>query len=207
MRVYAEDIVSTEAEKASLAALRAAAGADDSVMERHCVRVFLIMEALAAQLGCRLDREVAVCASFLFEIGGYPLASSGDVYTRDGRRYAERLLSRFAWPNERLRRCLDAIERHHQLRPQWQFGAEVELLRRADLVDLAPAWFRGPLSRTWLRALAAQVPRVGLFAMIAGLVRHMLRERPGTIGDIFRPPPSAPARAVFAPTDGGKRSP
>jgi hypothetical protein len=184
----ADDLVSTAAERAALAALRQAVGAGDSVMERHCLRVFLILERLAALLSIEIDREVALCASFLFELGIYPLASTGDVYTTDGRRHAERILRPFGWPEARLRRCLDAVERHHQLRPQWSHGPEVELLRRADLVDAAPALFRGPLPRAWLRELFRQVPRAGLYRDLLALIFRMARERPGTMRWIFLPP-------------------
>ena len=134
----ADGLVSTAAESASLDALRKATGGPDTPMERHCTRVFLIMEQIAADLSLGIDREVALCASYLFEIGAYPLASTRDVYTRDGRRFAKRLLEPFGWPEMRLRLCLDMIERHHQLRSQRRYGAEVELLRRADLVDALP---------------------------------------------------------------------
>jgi hypothetical protein len=184
----ADDVVSTAAERASLAELRKAVDGPDSPMERHCLRVFLIMERIAAERSLAIDREVALCASWLFEIGGYALASSRDVYTRDSRRFARRLLERFGWPEARLQLCLDAIERHHQLRSQHRYGAEVELLRCADLVDAFPAFFRCGLSRAWLADLFRRVPRRGLYSAIVAAVLAMLRERPSTIPKIFLPP-------------------
>src|SRR5580765_5209486 len=112
----ADVLVSTAAERASLDALREATGAFDTPMERHCVRVFLMVERMAGDQSIAMDREVALCASFLFEIGAYPVAATGDVYTTDGRCFAKRLLEPFGWTEPRLRLCLDTIERHHQLR-------------------------------------------------------------------------------------------
>ena len=188
-RVLAEQIVSTEPEQVCLSALRHATGAAESPMERHCLRVFLIIERLASQRGIAIDREVVLCASLLFEIGAYAIASTHRVYTADGRRFAETLLQRFAWPDERLRVCLDAIELHHQLRPQWSRGAEVELLRRAVLIDAFPFVLRDGLSRAWLAQLFRQLPRRGLYLEILRGLCRMLRERPATIPGIFLPPP------------------
>jgi hypothetical protein len=184
----ADGVVSTAPERASLDALRKATGGIDTPMERHCLRIFLIMERIAAEHSIGIDREVALCASFLFEIGAYPLASTRDVYTSDGRRFAKRLLGPFGWPEARLRLCLDTIERHQQLRSQRRYGAEVELLRRADLVDAFPAVFRFGLSRAWLADLFRRIPRHGLYSMILAGVGAMLRERPATIPKIFLPP-------------------
>ena len=192
----ADAIVSTAAERASLDALRQATGAPDTPMERHCVRVFLMVERMAADQSIGIDREVAVCASCLFEIGAYRLASSEDVYTSDGRRFAKRLLEPFGWPEPRLRVCLDTIERHHQLRSQRQYGAEVELLRRADLVDAFPALFRFGLSREWLADLFRRIPRRGLYRTILAGVGGMVRERPATIPRIFLPPRADASPAV-----------
>ncbi len=186
--VTADDLVSTAAEAASLAALRRATGAVATTMERHCLRVFLMIERMASDGALAVDREVAFCASCLFDIGVYPVAATADVYTADGRRFARDLLEPFAWPAERLRRCLDAIERHHQLTSQWLHGAEVELLRRADLVDAFPRVFRFGLPRAWLDDLFRRVPRDGLYAEIGAAVGRMWRERRATIPRIFMPP-------------------
>jgi hypothetical protein len=184
----ADALVATAAERASLDALRRATGTPDTPMERHCVRVFLMVERMAAEQIMSIDREVALCASFLFEIGVYPVAATGDVYTSDGRRYAKRLLEPFGWPQPRLDLCLDTIERHHQLRSQRRYGTEVELLRRADLVDAFPAVFRFGLSRAWLADLFRRIPRRGLYRTILSGVGGMVRERPATVPRIFLPP-------------------
>jgi uncharacterized protein DUF6632 len=52
----ADAIVSTAAERASLDALRQATGAPDTPMERHCVRVFLMVERMAADQSIGIDR-------------------------------------------------------------------------------------------------------------------------------------------------------
>jgi HD domain len=193
-RTYADEVVSTPAEKAALEALRRVAGVRDTPMERHCLRVFLIIERLATERSIAIDRELALCVSLLFDIGVYPAVATRDVYTRDGRRFARQVLAPFSWPEARLHRALEAIERHHQVRAQWQHGAEVELLRLADLVDVLPAVFRFGLPGAWLDELARRLPRDGLFSSFLGpAVGAMLRQRPGTIPRIFLPPRPMPA--------------
>lgn len=187
MRLRADDVVSTDAERACLAALRDATRATDGPMERHALRVFLVAERLGAELGGPFDREVVLCASLLHDVGAYPLASTGGVYVTDGRLFAERTLTPFAWSSERLRVCLDAVEHHHELRRQWARGAEVELIRRADLVDVLPGLITFGLRRPWLRGLALAVPRRGIYGEVARIIGRLLRERPTTIPRIFFP--------------------
>ncbi len=63
--------------------------------------------------------------------------------------------------------------------PQGARGAEVELLRRADLIDLLSA---GTRSR-WLSGLAAAVPRDGVYREVGSIV---LREAlAGRLAPIF----------------------
>jgi hypothetical protein len=95
------------------------------------------------------------------------------------------VLAPFAWPQERLARCGEAIERHHALRAQWRLGPEVELLRRADLVDVSAGVVSYGLDRAWLRALFARVPRRGFYRGLGPLVVRMLRDRPLTAPRIF----------------------
>jgi hypothetical protein len=197
--LLAEDLISTSAEHAALAALRRTMGSVGSAMERHCLRVFLIIERLATMRGITIDREVALCASLFFDLGVSPVVATSDVYTIDGRRLARQVLARFAWTNVRLDRCLDAIERHHRLTSQWHRGVEVELLRRADLVDAFPAVFHFGLPRTWLAELFRRIPRNGLYPMLISAVWTMLRERPRTIPRIFLSSPSRRAAAQPAP--------
>jgi HD superfamily phosphodiesterase len=48
-------------------------------MERHSLRIFLIAQRLTAGLGRAFNREVALCAALLHDIGLYPHASDDDV--------------------------------------------------------------------------------------------------------------------------------
>ena len=134
----AEDLVNTETARAALAALREVTGEVGGAMERHCMRCFLLAERMAADRDLLVDHEVLLVAGLLHDIGLYDGASEGGVYVSDGRRFAARLLDgRPGWDERRTRLCLDAIERHHEVRSQWDAGAEVELIRRADLVELS----------------------------------------------------------------------
>jgi hypothetical protein len=103
----------------------------------------------------------------------------------DGRRLLEQVLTPFGWPPDRLALAGDAVERHHELRPQWNRGAEVELIRRADLIDLSGGMVRFGLGRAWLRDLFTRVPRAGVIPHIGRLVAHALRTRPLTMLEIF----------------------
>lgn len=184
---HADELATTPGERACLDALRAASGEVDEPMERHCVRQFLIAQELAARARSDIDRELLLCAAFLHDAGIYGSASTGDVYVSDSRRLGERTLAPFAWTPERLARCLDAIEQHHAMRPRWHMGTEVELMRRADLVDVAPRLVRFGLPREWLRDLFVSVPRDGLYRTIGSLLVHMVRERPRSMLRITRP--------------------
>jgi hypothetical protein len=183
----ADELVQTDAERACLAALRAATRETNGPMERHCVRQFLMSEKLAEQNALRVDREVLLCAALLHDIGLFPSVATKDVYVTDGRHCAERTLAPFGWQPERLARCLDAIEQHHELRSRWDWGAEVELIRRTDLVDVSRGLFSFGLPRDWLADLFRRVPRAGLYRMLAHEVGRMARDRPSTLPRIFRP--------------------
>ncbi len=141
------------------------------------------MERLATQASIWIDREVAACAALLHEIGLYEPAASGRFYLRHGRDSAQEIIDAFSWSDERRRRCLDAIELHHRLRAQWNAGAEVELLRLADLVDASRGVVTVGLDRSWLRSLFRAIERRGLQRE---LLRHSLRGAPcmtrGVIG-------------------------
>lgn len=176
-RLTADQAVQTDAERAALDRLRELTGASDGPMERHGLRLQLIVERLAQRRGVEVDREVVMCAALLHDAGGYPGAFTGGPYVTDGRRLAEAVLGSFAWEPERLRRCLDAIELHHHYRAQWDRGAEVELLRRADRIDLRP-----PLTG-WLREIARRVPRQGLYREVGKIVGRSARS--GTLAKIF----------------------
>jgi hypothetical protein len=181
----ADTACTTDAARACLARLRELAGAEAGPMERHGLRVYEIAGELARRRGLDVDREVLLCAAWLHDAGLYPGASSSDAYVVDGRRLAEREVAAFGWPEERVRLLGEAIERHHEVRPQWRRGDEVELLRRADLVELSAGHVRFGLDRPWLHDLFARVPRRGIYAEIGRLVGRALRERPATMATIF----------------------
>jgi hypothetical protein len=190
----ADALATTDAERACLNALRDATGTTDDPMERHCVRQFLIGERMAADRSLETDRELLLCATFLHDAGLYPTTSTGDVYVADSRRLAERTLAPFDWKPERLALCLDAIEQHHAQRSRWDWGAEVELIRRADLVELSRGLVNFGVSRSWLNQLFREIPRTGLYRVIAKalITEQRLRDLPR----IFTPPhePTGPRR-------------
>jgi hypothetical protein len=181
----ADTVSTTEASRACLEQLRELAEAPDSAMERHCLRVYEIAAELGRRRGISIDHELLACAAWLHDAGLYPAVATRESYVRDGRRLAERLLSPFEWAPERLTRLGDAIERHHELRPQWTRGAEVELVRRADLVDVSQGLVRLGLDRAWLRDLSRRIPRDGMVREIGRLVAIAARERPLTLPAIF----------------------
>jgi len=190
----ADELAATDAERACLAALREATGEVDDPMERHCVRQFLIAERIAADRGLDLDRELLLCATFLHDAGLFPSATTGDVYVADSRRLAERTLQPFGWEPDRLARCLDAIEQHHAQASRWKWGAEVELVRRSDLVELSRGLINFGVDRGWLRDLFRQIPRAGLYRLIATDLFRRDGRHPGNLIRIFRPP-SDPTRS------------
>ena len=123
----ADELTRTDAERACLDEVRRLAGTTGGPLENHNVRVFLIAERLADGRGLKVDREVLLCAAHIHDAGLYPGAATDASYVEDGGRLAQRLLAPYGWPPARLKRCKDAIERHHELRPQWKRGVEVEL--------------------------------------------------------------------------------
>src|SRR3954452_2498252 len=183
--VRADDLVGTAVERASLAEVRRLTGETDGPMERHGVRVFIAAEELARRRGTAIDREVMLVASFLHDLGLY-VDRGDEPYVTPSRVLAAPLTG--GWAPARARRCADAIEHHHQMSSQWHRGAEVELLRRADQVEVtAPALTAG-LPRAWLRALRRAVPPVGLHRQIAVLlVRHARERGLASLLRIFRP--------------------
>jgi hypothetical protein len=164
-------------------------------MERHTVRQFLIAERMAADRGLDVDRELLLCATFLHDAGLYPGVATDDVYTADGKRLAERTLAPFRWKPERLARCMDAIEQHHSPRSRWDWGTEVELVRRADLVEVTAGLVNFGVSRGWLRGLFREIPRTGFYRFIAAALWMEGKQHPGNIPRIFTPPsePTAPS--------------
>jgi len=185
-RLTADDLVSTATEREALERIRELTGDRDGPMERHGVRCYLICERLAARAGLDVDREVLLVAGLLHDIGLYDGASRNGVYVRDGREYTEELLrGQAGWNLERIRLCGDAIERHHEVRSQWGAGSEVELMRRADMVEVTGGLVDHGAGRGWIRGLWRAVPRDGIYAEIGKMVGKALRERPATIPQIL----------------------
>jgi hypothetical protein len=183
-----DQLVTTPAARDALNLLRSATGRIDGPMERHCLRVHHIAVELAGLRGWAFDPEVIIVASILHDVGLYPGASRGGVYTEDGAELARELLHRHGWSDDRVERCAQAIDRHHDLRRQLARGSEVEAVRLADLIDLGGGFLTCGLDRQWLRALARRVPRQGLAGELAREVGRALRERPLTLPQIFRRP-------------------
>lgn len=178
-----EAVCFTDSTTSCLKALRRATGMREGPIERHSARVFFIMERLAQQASLEIDREVAACAALLHDIGIYEPITRPRFYLRHGRVLAGRLLEPFEWSAERRRRCLDAIELHHRLRPQWSRGQEVELLRLADLVDASRGVVTFGLERNWMRSLFESIPRAG---MQRELLRYSVRGAPCMTRGILR---------------------
>lgn len=185
-RLLADDLARTDAERDALAGLREVTGDEDGPMERHGLRCFLLSERLAAEADRSVDREVLLVAGLLHDIGLYDGASRGGVYVSDGREYSEALLTgRRDWPPDRVRLCGDAIERHHELRSQWAAGTEVEVMRRADLIEVSGGLVSYGLRRGWIRGLWRVVPRAGIYPEVGRMVGKALVERPATIPRAF----------------------
>ncbi len=169
----------TDAEVACLKALREVAGGEGGPIERHGLRVYWIMERLAQRANRAIDEEVSLCAALMHDVGLFVAPRAARLYLHNGRLFAEGILARFGWSSARLTRCLDAIELHHRLIPQWHRGAEVELLRRADLVDASSGAVTAGLDRDDLRILIRALPRTGLYRELAA---RQWRGLPGHTG-------------------------
>ncbi len=184
----ADTACTTDASRACLAELRSLSGEVAGPMERHGLRVYEIAGEMARRRGLDVDREVLLCAAWLHDAGLYAGASTRSTYVVDGRHLLERVVATFDWPSERLRLAGDTIERHHELRSQWHRAHEIELMRRADLVDISAGAVRFGLDRGWLHDLAERIPRRGMAGHIAKLVGGALRTKPLTMLEIFRRP-------------------
>jgi hypothetical protein len=182
----ADEVVRTDAEREALARLRELTGEANGPMERHGLRCHLLCERMAFDRVVEIDHEVTLVAGILHDIGLYEGAAEGGAYVTDGRNYAERMLAgKPEWEGERLRLCLDAIERHHELRPQWGDGTEVEFMRRADLIELSGATINFGIDRRWIRGLWSAVPRQGIYGEVGKMVAKAAKERPLTLPLIF----------------------
>jgi hypothetical protein len=183
-----DSVDTTPATEACLAELRSLSGSEGGPLELHGLRVYEIACELGARRGFAVDRELLLCVALLHDAGLYPGAASSDTYVVDGRRLLARVVAPFDWPPERVALAGEAIERHHELRPQWAHGNEVELIRRADLIDVSAGLIRFGLDRRWLQDLATRWPRSGLVREISRLVGGALRTRPLTMLQIFLRP-------------------
>lgn len=183
--ITAEDLVRTETEGAALARLREITGQTGGPMERHGLRVFLIADRLATARQAEIDREVLLVAGLLHDVGLYDEASHGGIYVTEGAEFTAKLLEERGWDEDRIRLCFDAIERHHDVRSQWDRGTEVELIRRADLVDLSSGLVGFGLGRQWLRDLSRSVPRDGTYETIGREVAKQLLHQPLQFVRIF----------------------
>jgi HD superfamily phosphodiesterase len=180
-----DELATTPAERDALERLREATGTTDGPMERHSLRCRRIAAEIAQRRGWAIDDEVLTVAAILHDIGLYPTVSRGGVYTADGAECARAILPGHGWSPERVERCAEAIDRHHDVRNQLRLGAEVEVLRRADLVELSGGLVRFGIDRPWMRSLIREVPRDGLVGELAREVGQALRERPLTMPRIF----------------------
>ncbi|MDX6671406.1 MAG: uncharacterized protein QOI91_1769 [Solirubrobacteraceae bacterium] len=187
MERVADELARSEAERACLDALRELAGGPDGPLERHSVRAYLLAVELAGAED--IDRELLLCAALLHDAGLYPGAETKAAYVTDGRVLAERVLAPFAWPAERLTRCGDAVERHHELRSQAARGAEVELLRRADRIEVSQGLIREGLDRAVIRDIRRRIPTKGFVPEILRLLGRAARRRPASLPRIFKPGP------------------
>jgi HD domain len=187
VNAFADGLVETDAERRALAALREAAGETDGVMERHCVRCFLLCEKLAEHHHAEIDREVVLSAALLHDIGVYDSVTHGGVYTEEGAELAERLSLEAGWDERRARLCGDACRFHHSVRSKWERGAEVELMRLADRIEVTGGLVRSGLRRDQLSEINAAVPRDGFYGGLAHVVWPVLRRRPLTLPAVFKP--------------------
>lgn len=186
MSATADTLVETDLERRFLDQLRDATGEVDGPMERHCVRCFLFMELLSNRRGLTIDRELALCAAFVHDIGLYASITHGGVYTDEGGELAERLLIEAGADAHRALLIRDACAQHHALRDQSARGAEVELMRLADRIELSSGLLRAGLERSQVQDVFARVSRQGTYRVISGLVGHALLERPVTVARIFK---------------------
>lgn len=181
----ADDLATSDAERRALSLLREATGETGGPMERHSLRLYLLSDKMATERGEEVDREVLFVACMLHDVGLYDTAARGGAYVLDGAEFTDSMLTELGWDEERRRLCFDAIERHHEVRPQWKHGTEVELVRRADLIDLTRGLIRFRLRREWVKDLFGLVPRDGVYSEVSREVAKAARERPLTLPKIF----------------------
>ncbi|MCW2998382.1 MAG: Metal dependent phosphohydrolase [Solirubrobacterales bacterium] len=187
MPTIADDLCTTPATRRCLAVLRDLSGDVNGPMERHSVRVVLLTEELARRGGHTIDAELVLCAGLLHDLGLYPGAASKDAYVTDSRRLAESILTEQGWPAARVQLAAEAVERHHELPAQWSRGTEVELLRRADLIEVSHGLVSFGVTRAFRADLLERIPRDGFVGEVRRGLLRALRERPATLWRIVKP--------------------
>lgn len=184
----ADEICTTPATQRCLAVLRELSGdAQDGPMERHSVRVVLLAEEIARKEGKEVDSELLLCAGLLHDLGLYPGAATKAAYVTDGRHLAERELTALGWDAARVRLAADAVEHHHELTPQWSLGNEVEVLRKADLVEVSHGLIMAGVTRAFYRNLLQRIPRDGFVPEVLRGLGAAIRERPASLWRIAKP--------------------
>jgi hypothetical protein len=186
MSAIADNLAKTDLERHFLEELRSASGEVDGPMERHCVRCFLFTELLAAKRGIEIDREVSLCAALMHDAGLYDSLSHGGVYTDEGGQAAERIFIEAGASADRARLVRDACAQHHALRDQSDKGAEVELLRLADRIEVSGGLLRSGLTGAQIQDVFDRESRQGFYSGVAVLLGHALRSRPLTLPKIFK---------------------
>jgi hypothetical protein len=181
-------LANTDAARDALGRLRAATRTEAGPMELHCLRCRHIAREIADRRGWSIDDELLTIAAILHDIGLYPLAARGGVYTSEGAQLAREILAAHGWEAERIERCANAIDRHHDVRSQLRFGGETEALRIADRVELSAGALRAGVDRRWLHDLRAEFSTRGLAQELAREIARALRERPLTMLRIFLRP-------------------
>ena len=184
--MVAPELVRTPLEQRFLDLVRDVTSELDGPMERHCVRCFLFVELLAERRGLEIDREVALCAALAHDIAIYPSVSRGGVYTDESGELAASLFREAGASEERAALVADACAYHHASRPQWSRGTEVELLRRADRIEVSAGLARHGLERGQIRAVFDAAPRDRFYSEIGRLLVRALRDRPQTLPRIFK---------------------
>jgi HD superfamily phosphodiesterase len=81
-----DDLATTGAARDALHQLRVATRVTGGATERHSLRCRHLAADIARVRGGRIDDEVLTIAAILHDIGLYPTASRGGVYTRRRRR-------------------------------------------------------------------------------------------------------------------------
>lgn len=180
-----DDLADTPAAREALGLLQEVTGTTSGPMEFHCLRCRHVAAEIARRRAWAIDEELLTVAAIMHDIGLYPGASRGGVYTADGAALAQEMLVRRGWSAERAERCAWAIDSHHDLRSQLPAGPEAEALRLADRVELSGGLLAAGIDRRWLRELWAAIPRRGLAGELAREVGRGFRERPLTMPRIF----------------------